>query len=294
MTLIVTTEYELEKIAPPNLPLAPGQYDSRYQEQLNNVLRLYFNRLQDIVNRLNASATLDGSGLQFPNGAFHQDGHTTLTANIANGSTTPIPVVSTVGFLSAGGLIVGDEIILYTGKTATTFTGITRGALGTSSSAHTSGTAISEAQVIVPPSTLIPIALTVTDTSNGVSIDSTYNSRIVFDVAGYYNIQFSAQLLNYTTAEDNVTMWFRKNGVDIPNSAGVVTVPSKHGSSPGSMITSWNIIVDVMAGQYLELMMTADLNRVVVATYPPGVAPSTIHPASPSIILTASFVSAPY
>ena len=238
--------------------------------------------------------TTYGAQIQFPNGAFHQDGYTTLTANIGNGTTTPIPVVSTAGFLSAGGLIVDNEIIAYTGKTATTFTGITRGAYGTSSSAHTSGTYISEAQVITPPATVLPIAFTTTDTSNQVSIDPTYNTRIVFDIAGYYNIQFSAQILNYTTSEDDVTMWFRKNGTDVPFSAGIVTIPSKHGSRPGSVITSWNLVIDVTEGQYIELLVTSDSGNSVVATYPPGVAPSPVHPASPSIILTATFVSALY
>jgi hypothetical protein len=32
---------------PPSLPLAPAEYDSRYQSQLNNVLRLYFNQLNN-------------------------------------------------------------------------------------------------------------------------------------------------------------------------------------------------------------------------------------------------------
>lgn len=31
--------------APPSLPLAPDEYDRRYQDQLNNVLRLFFARL---------------------------------------------------------------------------------------------------------------------------------------------------------------------------------------------------------------------------------------------------------
>lgn len=31
-------------VTPPNLPLAPVEYERRYQDQLNNVLRLYFNR----------------------------------------------------------------------------------------------------------------------------------------------------------------------------------------------------------------------------------------------------------
>jgi hypothetical protein len=32
---------------PPNLPLAPEMYDRRYQDQLNNVLRLYFNQISN-------------------------------------------------------------------------------------------------------------------------------------------------------------------------------------------------------------------------------------------------------
>ena len=32
---------------PPNLPLAPAEYESRYFSQLNNVLRLYFNQLNN-------------------------------------------------------------------------------------------------------------------------------------------------------------------------------------------------------------------------------------------------------
>jgi len=52
MTYIVTTDYEVERLPPPNLPLAPLQYDSRYQEGLNNVLRLYFNRLDNLLARL--------------------------------------------------------------------------------------------------------------------------------------------------------------------------------------------------------------------------------------------------
>ena len=32
---------------PPSLPLAPEEYESRYFSQLNNVLRLYFNQLNN-------------------------------------------------------------------------------------------------------------------------------------------------------------------------------------------------------------------------------------------------------
>ena len=55
MTNIVTTNYVIDKIAAPNLPLAPEEWDRRYQDQFANVLRLYFNRLDDFISRLNAS-----------------------------------------------------------------------------------------------------------------------------------------------------------------------------------------------------------------------------------------------
>lgn len=42
----------LKSIAAPNLPVAPELYLRRYQDQLNNVLRLYFNQLSGLVNTL--------------------------------------------------------------------------------------------------------------------------------------------------------------------------------------------------------------------------------------------------
>jgi hypothetical protein len=55
MTFIVTTEFELGQVAAPNLPLATEQYSRLYQDQLNNVLRLYFNRLDAIIDQLKTS-----------------------------------------------------------------------------------------------------------------------------------------------------------------------------------------------------------------------------------------------
>lgn len=59
MTYIVTTEDPLNKIAAPNLPLATTDYSQQYQDQLNNVLRLYFNRLDSLTGQLTASSELN-------------------------------------------------------------------------------------------------------------------------------------------------------------------------------------------------------------------------------------------
>ena len=63
MTFIVTTNYEIEKVAAPNLPLAPDEWDRRFQDQYSNVLRLYFNRLDNFMARLMANnSTLPVTG----------------------------------------------------------------------------------------------------------------------------------------------------------------------------------------------------------------------------------------
>ena len=58
MSYIITSEYELNKVAAPNLPLAPRDYDAQYIDQLNNVLRLYFNRLDALNTQLTASGVM--------------------------------------------------------------------------------------------------------------------------------------------------------------------------------------------------------------------------------------------
>lgn len=59
-TQIVTTEVlSLLKTKAPALPYAPSEYNRRYQDELNNILRLYFNSLDAFIAQLMAnSATL--------------------------------------------------------------------------------------------------------------------------------------------------------------------------------------------------------------------------------------------
>ena len=43
----------------PNLPLAPNEYERRYQDQINNILRLYFNQLSNPGDMGGATLNLD-------------------------------------------------------------------------------------------------------------------------------------------------------------------------------------------------------------------------------------------
>jgi len=69
----------------PNLLVAPVDYRQQYIDQLNNALRLYFNQIDNGMASLLAPS--GGGLLQFPNGAFHQNGYTTLTNALIRGQT---------------------------------------------------------------------------------------------------------------------------------------------------------------------------------------------------------------
>ena len=280
----------LKNTIAPSLPVATQDYEKQYEDQYSNVLRLYFNQIDNYTRAL--ASNIGGSLIRFPNGAFYQDGYTTLTASMSNVSTSPIQVVSTAGFIDSGGLIIGSEIVTYTGRTATTFTGITRGAYGSTNTSHAIGASVGEAQTLASSASTLPLTLLQTTTSNGVSIDPTDKTKVVHSISGIYNIQFSIQMLTFDNTIDNVTIWFRKNGVDIPYSAGIATVPAIHAGNPGTAIISWNLVEPMNAGDYIQLLFASNTGNTVAATYPPGTAP--VHPASPSIILTSTFVSALY
>jgi hypothetical protein len=84
MTYIVTSEFEIGQVVSPNLPLATTEYSRAYQDQLNNVFRLYFNRVDAILAQLRVGVgNIDGSGLRVPYGAFSSDQDQTTTANTA-------------------------------------------------------------------------------------------------------------------------------------------------------------------------------------------------------------------
>lgn len=57
-TSIITIEGDvLTQTTPPALPHAPDQYSRQYQDQLNNVLRLYFNTLNNLLSQLMANTS---------------------------------------------------------------------------------------------------------------------------------------------------------------------------------------------------------------------------------------------
>ena len=76
--------------AAPNLPLATALYERQYQDQYSNVLRLYFNQLDNAFASL--LGPVGGKYLKFPYGAFHD---TTTQTAAATGTAYAVTFNST-------------------------------------------------------------------------------------------------------------------------------------------------------------------------------------------------------
>lgn len=116
--------------------------------------------------------------------------------------------------------------------------------------------------------------------NNGTLVDGTSTisgSKMYFQYAGIYNVQFSAQYQSSNASSAVVNTWIRQNGADIPWTAGEITL-----AGGGLGLPSWNYIVTAAMGDYVELMWSADTNKVsVLANRTP-----TVGPGIPSIVTT--------
>lgn len=110
MSYIVTSEYDLNRVVAPRLPTATNLYDPNYINELNNILRLYFNQLDNILGQLRTgSGQIDGSGVRFQYGAFSSDQDQPTTAN-----TATLMTLNTTDFSNGVGLDIGSKIKVTT------------------------------------------------------------------------------------------------------------------------------------------------------------------------------------
>ena len=201
-------------VVAPRLPSAPVEYNAQYQEQFMNILRLYFNQLDNLTGVLLGEA--GGRFIRFPYGAFSSDQDQTTTAN-----------------------------------TATLMT------------------------------------LNTTDFANEVSISS---SKITVVNAGLYNLQFSAQFQNTDTAFQDVYIWLKQDGVDIPGSTGFVSIPNRHAGTDGHSIVGWNYFLEMQANDYVEIYWSVPNTAVTIQHLAASGTPTK--PSTQSVVATLSFVSA--
>ena len=130
--------------------------------------------------------------------------------------------------------------------------------------------------------------LNTTDFSNGVFVSN--NSRINVSDYGVYNLQYSAQFTNTDSQEQDISIWFRKNGVNIPKSNSEYTIGPRHGSLvDGRLITALNFFIEMNAGDYAEIMWSTTSTAVSLQHIAAQTSPT--RPETPSLIVTMQYVA---
>jgi len=244
------------------------------------------NKGSGTVTAVTGSGNIASSGGTTPNITF------TGTLPIANGGTngtaTPTAGAVAVGngtqyaFTAAGS---AGQVLTSNGSTVPTWATVATG-IGTTGYWGSFWDTTNQTAASTTVAYLITLNSTDAD-SNGVSIVS--SSRITFAYAGAYNLQFSAQFVNTDSQIHNAQVWLRLNGTDVTDSMGTVAIQQKHGSIDGVNIVSWNYVLKLSAGDYLQLVWNVDSTQVSLQTLPAGTSPT--HPESPSVIVTATPVT---
>jgi hypothetical protein len=209
----------------PNLPIGPVDYDQQYQDQFTNVLRLYFNELDNFSSGV--GGTNGGAYLKFP-------------------------------FIAA------------------------------SSSATQYATANNTATIVL------------WDTAsniNGFTLNA--NSTATATVSGIYKITYSLQLANNFNDIDDVIVWLRANGSDVPSSATIFTLAARKSAGVPAFVCGYSEVVFALnAGDNVGLWWgtnRAAAANGVTGTYIYALGAQTTpmaYPAVPSAIGSITFVSA--
>lgn len=126
------------------------------------------------------------------------------------------------------------------------------------------------------------ISINSTAEANGINNDG--SSKIIFEYAGTYNVQFSAQFDKTDSGTDDVDIWLRKNGTDVVWSNTQLSLVGNN----AKMVPSWNFMLTLAANDYLQLMWSsADTDMRILSL---GTQSNPTRPAIPSVIFTAQQV----
>lgn len=202
---------QLNSIAPPRLPAASDAYERYLQDQMSNILRLYFNQINSTIN-----SVIGDNGGQFigcPNGLFFNTADQTFAA-----ANTAYPIVYDQTYLN-----------------------------------------------------------------NAVALQSGSTSKIEVTVSGIYNFQYSGQLESTNSSSKDFFLWIRRDGTDIGYSTRAYSISGSNAYKP----VSFSFDIDLQAGQYIELMVSASDTSLNLG----AATASSPHPGIPSSVMTVNFIA---
>ena len=109
-------------------------------------------------------------------------------------------------------------------------------------------------------------------------------TKIYVEESGDYFFQFSVVFSKTTANPGDADIWIRKNGADIANSNTTVHLS---GSDAESLATV-GFILDLDAGDYVELVASTSSTNTIIKYHPIGTTPT--RPAIPGVIATINLI----
>lgn len=204
-----------------------------------------FEVVQSAVSRKVAASEIAATAINVRTVATGGTGAATLTGYVKGNGTSAMTAAATVPFLDLAGRAFAQPLSLQdqTGNVAAA------------------------------------TAVTFNTDLTGTGISVVASTQVTLAAAGTYMFSPSIQFANSAAVDHDVTVWFRKNGTNIANSATILTVP-KIGDG-GAAVFSLGFFDTVTAGQYIEIMWLPENVAVTVDFTAAG----AIAPAIPSVIL---------
>ena len=132
-----------------------------------------------------------------------------------------------------------------------------------------------------------PFTFNTADVTDGVTLVS--GSQLTVPVTGAYNFQWSGQFQNVENEIETVKVWLRIDGVDVPGSAGVISIAARKSATIfARTIIGWNYFLSLTAGQYVQIVWLPSIATVTLPAFPAVVSPAS--PSTASVIVTVNQV----
>ena len=128
------------------------------------------------------------------------------------------------------------------------------------------------------------MALNNTNHANGITAAA--NGLLTVANTGFYQIQYNGQVANPDGGPHDVSVWVRKNGVDIAYSEYLYTVPSSHAGTNGKLAISGNYTDLLAANDTIQVMWaTPQSNQIYLNASLPNTAPTQPGSSSAGVTL---------
>ncbi len=117
-----------------------------------------------------------------------------------------------------------------------------------------------------------------TGISEGVTIVG--GTQLTVSKPGSYNLQFTVQIQKTGGQAENMDIWLRENGVDFPDTNTGLTIFGNE----SILLAGWSYLLQLDAGDYLELVWQAPSTDIQLFTLPAQIDPT--RPVTPSARVT--------